>query len=105
MVEPTESEALSEVDRFCDAMISIRAEIAEIESGRADQENNVLMNAPHTAEAVISDDWDRPYSREKAAYPSEAVRRDKFWPAVARVDNVWGDRNLVCSCPPMDADE
>jgi len=105
MVEPTESEALSEVDRFCDAMISIRAEIAEIEVGEADRENNVLRNAPHTAEAVISDNWDRPYSREKAVYPSDAVRRDKFWPAVARVDNAWGDRNLVCTCPPMDAYE
>jgi glycine dehydrogenase len=105
MVEPTESEALVEIDRFCDAMISIRAEIAEIESGRADKENNVLRNAPHTAQAVVSDSWDRPYSREQAAYPCEAVRRDKFWPAVARVDNVWGDRNLVCSCPPMDAYE
>ena len=105
MIEPTESEPLTEVDRFCEAMIAIRAEIAEIESGQADQENNVLRNAPHTAEAVISDSWDRPYSREKAAFPSAATRRDKFWPAVARVDNAWGDRNLVCSCPPMDAYE
>jgi glycine dehydrogenase len=103
MVEPTESESMAELDRFCDAMISIRREIAEVESGEADRENNVLVNAPHTALAVISDNWDRPYPREKAAFPTEAVRRDKFWPAVARVDNAFGDRNLICSCPPMDA--
>ncbi len=103
MVEPTESESLAELDRFCDAMISIREEIAEIESGAADPQNNVLRNAPHTAAAVISDAWDRPYSREKAAFPCDAVRQDKFWPAVARVDNAFGDRNLVCSCPPVEA--
>jgi len=84
-------------------MISIREEIAEIESGKADRVNNLLRNAPHTAEAVVSDSWDRPYSRERAAFPSPATRRDKFWPASARVDNVWGDRNLVCACPPMEA--
>ncbi|MBD3869299.1 MAG: aminomethyl-transferring glycine dehydrogenase [Acidobacteria bacterium] len=103
MVEPTESESMAELDRFCDAMISIRREVAEVESGTAARENNVLVNAPHTALAVISDSWDRPYPREKAAFPTEAVRRDKFWPAVARVDNAFGDRNLVCSCLPMDA--
>ena len=103
MVEPTESESMAELDRFCDAMIAIRGEIAEVESGAADRESNVLVHAPHTAQAVMSDRWDRPYGREKAAFPTDAVRKDKFWPAVARVDNAYGDRNLVCSCPPMDA--
>ncbi len=103
MVEPTESESLTELDRFCEAMISIRKEVDEVESGAVDRHNNVLVNAPHTATAVISDSWDRPYSRERAAFPTAAVRHDKFWPAVARVDNAFGDRNLVCSCPPMDA--
>ena len=102
MVEPTESESLDELDRFCDAMRIIREEIREIEEGRADRENNVLKRAPHTAESVIADDWDRPYSREKAAYPAEWVRRHKFWPAVGRVDNAHGDRNLVCSCAALD---
>jgi glycine dehydrogenase len=98
MIEPTESESLEELDRFCDALIAIHGEIQAIESCQADPQNNLLKNAPHTAEAVISDRWDRPYPREQAAYPAPWTRRQKFWPAVARVDNVYGDRNLVCSC-------
>jgi glycine dehydrogenase len=103
MVEPTESESKAEVDRFCDAMISIHAEIEAVTSGTADRQNNVLKNAPHTAQQVISDKWDRPYSREQAAYPAPWTREYKFWPAVARIDSVYGDRNLMCSCPPMEA--
>lgn len=103
MIEPTESETKAELDRFCEALIAIRAEIAEIEAGQADGQNNVLKNAPHTAEVVISDDWDRPYSREKAAYPAPWTRQAKFWPAVSRINNAYGDRNLVCSCAPLEA--
>jgi len=103
MIEPTESESKAEIDRFCDALLSIRKEIAEIERGEADQENNVLKNAPHTAQSVISSDWDKPYSREKAAYPAPYVVANKFWPSVGRVDNTYGDRNLVCSCLPIEA--
>ena len=103
MVEPTESESKEELDRFCDALISIREEIREIEEGRADRENNLLTNAPHTLEQVISDNWDRPYSRERAAYPSREVRQHKVWPTVGRIDSAYGDRNLVCSCPPIEA--
>ena len=98
MIEPTESESLEELDRFCDALIAIHAEIQAVESGRADPQNNLLKNAPHTAEAVISGPWDRPYAREQAAFPAPWTREHKFWPAVSRVDNVYGDRNLVCSC-------
>jgi glycine dehydrogenase len=105
MVEPTESESKAELDRFCDAMISIHAEIEAVASGKADRQNNVLKNAPHTAQQVISDKWDRPYSREQAAYPALWTREFKFWPAVARIDSVYGDRNLMCSCPPMEAFE
>jgi glycine dehydrogenase len=105
MIEPTESESKAELDRFCDALLSIHDEIVEIASGDADPENNVLKNAPHTEYAILSDNWDRPYSREKAAYPLDFVRDNKFWPAVARVDNAYGDRNLVCSCLPVDAYE
>jgi len=101
MVEPTESEPKSELDKFCNALLSIRDEIKEIESGRADQKNNVLKNAPHTAQVVISDNWQYPYNREKAAYPVEYLRSNKFWPSVSRVDNAYGDRNLVCSCLPV----
>lgn len=101
MVEPTESESKAELDRFCDAMISIRNEIKEIENGEADQKNNVLKNSPHTAQMVISDNWTFPYSREKAAYPIEYTRQYKFWPSVGRVDNAYGDRNLVCTCLPV----
>ncbi|PCJ66443.1 MAG: glycine dehydrogenase (aminomethyl-transferring) [Bacteroidetes bacterium] len=103
MIEPTESESKAELDRFCDALLSIRAEIAEIESGAADRENNVLKNAPHTAASVISSNWNKPYSREKAAYPAEYLLTNKFWSSVGRVDNTYGDRNLVCSCLPLSA--
>ncbi len=101
MIEPTESESKAELDRFCDAMISIRQEIREIEQGRADRTDNVLKNSPHTAEAIASDQWKHPYSREKAAFPTVWTKHAKFWPAVGRIDNPYGDRNLVCSCPPM----
>jgi len=103
MIEPTESESKEELDRFCDAMIAIRQEIREIEEGRADRENNLLSNAPHTLQQVIADGWDRPYPRERAAYPSPAVREHKVWPTVGRIDSAFGDRNLVCTCPPMEA--
>jgi glycine dehydrogenase len=102
MIEPTESEPKAELDRFCDAMISIREEIREIESGAAPRENNLLKNAPHTADVIAASDWKRPYSRERAAFPTEWSRQAKFWPAVGRLNNVLGDRNLVCSCPPME---
>jgi len=102
MIEPTESESKAELDRFCDAMISIHAEIEAVVSGKADRQNNILKNAPHTAQQVIADNWDRPYSREQAAYPAPWTREFKFWPAVARIDSVYGDRNLFCTCPPMD---
>ena len=95
MVEPTESESRAELDRFCNALISIREEIHEIETGAVDRHNNVLKHAPHTAACVINDEWDRPYSREKAAFPAAWVKHAKFWPTTSRVDNVWGDRNLV----------
>ena len=103
MVEPTESESKAELDRFCEAMISIHGEIEAIASGKADRQNNVLKNAPHTAQQVISDKWERPYSREEAAYPAPWTREHKFWPAVSRIDSVYGDRNLICSCPPVTA--
>jgi glycine dehydrogenase len=102
MIEPTESESKAELDRFCDAMIAIHGEIQEVVNGTADKQNNVLKNAPHTARQIARDDWNRPYSREKAVYPAKWLREAKFWPAVARIDNVYGDRNLVCSCPPME---
>ena len=102
MIEPTESESKVELDRFCEAMIAIRAEIAEIASGKADKVNNVLKNSPHTAEMVCKTEWTYPYSREKAAYPMRSVRDSKFWPSVARIDNVYGERNLVCACPPVE---
>ncbi len=101
MVEPTESEPLSELDRFIEAMVSIRHEIAEIENGNADQANNVIKNAPHTAEMVINSDWDRPYSREKAAFPVKSELVDKYFPPVTRIDDAFGDRNLVCTCAPV----
>jgi len=102
MIEPTESESKAEIDRFCDALINIHGEIQEIISGEADRENNVLKHAPHTVQVVTSDHWNRPYSREKAAYPMEVLRSHKFWPYIGRIDNVHGDRNLVCSCAGMD---
>ncbi|MUH00888.1 aminomethyl-transferring glycine dehydrogenase, partial [Scytonema sp. UIC 10036] len=103
MVEPTESESMEELDRFCDALIAIRQEIAEIESGKMDIQDNVLKNAPHTAESLIVGEWKHPYSREQAAYPAPWTREHKFWPSVARIDAAFGDRNFVCSCLPMDA--
>lgn len=103
MVEPTESESKAELDRFCDAMLAIRAEIREIENGQADKANNVLKHAPHTASVSLSDTWDRPYSREKAVFPLPYVRANKFWPAVSRIDSAYGDRNLVCACEPVEA--
>jgi glycine dehydrogenase len=102
MVEPTESEAKDELDRFCDAMLRIYEEIAAIESGKLPKDNNPLKNSPHTAEAVTATDWNRPYSREQAAYPAPWVKHAKFWPSVGRIDNVYGDRNLVCSCVGME---
>ena len=100
MIEPTESEAKGELDRFCDALIEIRREIAEVEEGKADKQDNVLKNAPHTHRLLLGD-WKHPYSKEKAFFPLKGYSNDKYWPPVARVDNVYGDRNLVCTCPPM----
>ena len=101
MVEPTESETKAELDRFCDAMLAIREEIRAIEDGTSDPDNNALKNAPHTVIDLVSD-WDRPYTREQGCFPPGSFRVDKYWPPVNRVDNVFGDRNLVCTCPPMD---
>jgi len=103
MVEPTESESKAELDRFCEAMIAIRKEIKEIEEGKFDKTDNVIKNAPHTCKLVVADNWEKPYSRQKAAYPLNWVRDNKFWPSVARVDNAYGDRNLVCSCAPIES--
>jgi glycine dehydrogenase len=102
MVEPTESESKEELDRFCDALIKIHAEIQAVETGQVDRQNNVLKNAPHTADMLASPDWTRPYTREQACYPDPRLRESKFWPAVGRIDNVHGDRNLVCSCAGME---
>ncbi len=105
MIEPTESEPKEELDRFCDALIEIRKEIREVEEGIADKENNVLKHAPHTAAVITADRWDRPYSRQKAAYPLPHIKEAKFWPSVSRIDNAYGDRNLMCSCLPVEAYE
>jgi glycine dehydrogenase len=102
MIEPTESESRAELDRFCDAMISIRKEISDIESGALNKNDNMLKNAPHTAEEMASDEWAHSYSRIRAAYPVKSLKNNKFWPPVGRVDNTYGDRNLICSCPSMD---
>jgi glycine dehydrogenase len=102
MVEPTESEDQGEIDRFCEAMIQIRSEIEDVMSGLADKRDNVLKNAPHTAAAIAASDWPHPYSREQAAFPLPWVRANKFWPSVGRIDNPYGDRNLFCSCPPVE---
>ena len=102
MIEPTESEPKHELDRFCDAMISIRAEIDAIANGKGDRQNNLLKNAPHTTRQIASEKWEHPYSREQAAFPAPWTREHKFWPSVARIDNVYGDRNLFCSCPPIE---
>ena len=104
MIEPTESEPKAELDRFCDALITIRAEIRAIEEGKADRTDNVLKHAPHTASAVTSDAWNHKYPREQAAFPMDFVREHKFWPHVGRIDNPWGDRNLFCTCPPLKND-
>ncbi len=101
MIEPTESETKAEMDRFIDAMISIRGEIEEIRLKKADSKNNVLKNAPHTAEVATSSEWMYPYSREQAIYPLAFVKNKKFWPSVSRIDNVYGDRNLICTCPDI----
>ncbi|HKP03045.1 MAG TPA: aminomethyl-transferring glycine dehydrogenase [Chthoniobacterales bacterium] len=103
MIEPTESESKPELDRFCDAMISIHAEIDAVVTGKVDKKDNVLKNAPHTAQQVVSDKWEHPYSREQAAYPAPWTREYKFWPAIGRIDSVYGDRNLFCTCPPIEA--
>ncbi len=101
MVEPTESESLKELDRFVEAMVAIRAEVAAIETGQSDPQNNPLKRAPHTQAALTADQWDRPYSRQQAAFPVAGLKTNKLWPAVARIDNAYGDRNLVCSCPSV----
>jgi glycine dehydrogenase len=102
MIEPTESESKAELDRFCEALIAIRGEIRDIEAGVLDKQDNPLKNAPHTADVVVSDSWNRAYSREQAAFPAPWTRERKFWPFVSRVDNAFGDRNLVCACPPIE---
>ena len=103
MIEPTESESKPEIDRFIKAMLDIRQEIAAIENGKMDAENNPLKNSPHTAEMLIKTEWNHPYSRETAAYPAAWIHGNKIWPSVGRVDNVYGDRNLVCACPSIDS--
>jgi glycine dehydrogenase len=103
MIEPTESESLAELDRFCDAMIAIRAEIEQVQQGEWPADDNPLHNAPHTAEDVLADGWSRPYAREVAAYPLPSLRQTKYWSPVSRIDGAYGDRNVVCSCPPLDA--
>ncbi|KAI9101980.1 glycine cleavage system P-protein-domain-containing protein [Phlyctochytrium arcticum] len=105
MIEPTESESLVELDRFCDAMISIRQEIRDVEEGKQPRDNNVLTHAPHPIDHLLGATWDRPYTREQAAYPVPGLRQKKFWPSVGRVDDTYGDRNLICSCPPIEAYE
>ncbi|CAK3072461.1 glycine decarboxylase (fragment) [Vibrio crassostreae] len=102
MVEPTESEDLEELDRFCEAMIAIRHEMAAVKAGEWPLDNNPLVNAPHTQVDLSGAEWDRPYSRELACFPSKATKSSKYWPTVNRVDNVYGDRNLICSCPSID---
>ena len=103
MIEPTESESKKELDRFCDAMIAIKNEIDDVINGKMDAEDNPLKNAPHTAHAIASDEWDHPYSRQKAAYPAPYLKNHKYWPSVGRIDNAYGDRNLMCTCPPVEA--
>tara|TARA_B100000749_G_scaffold28537_1_gene20089 strand:+ start:84349 stop:87279 length:2931 start_codon:yes stop_codon:yes gene_type:complete len=105
MIEPTESESKSELDRFCDSMIQIRSEVQRIENGELPKDNNMLIHAPHTADDMIDEDWERPYSRKEAYYPLGWIRQDKYWPPVNRVDNAFGDKNLMCSCPPLSSYE
>ena len=102
MIEPTESESLDELDRFCDAMIQIRKEIRKVESGEYSVQDNPLINSPHTLEMVSSSTWNFSYSREDAAYPVETLKKVKYWSPVSRVDNVYGDKNLICSCPSIE---
>lgn len=102
MIEPTESENKRELDRFCNAMITIRSEIELIENGEADRDNNLLKNAPHTYEPLLADEWKFPYPKKDAYYPLHEDSNDKYWPPVARIDNLFGDRNLFCSCIPME---
>ena len=101
MIEPTESEPKAELDRFAEALLAIRREIDDVAKGRTDRADNPLKNAPHTAASVVATEWTHPYSREQAAFPTASVRASKFWPSVGRIDNVKGDRQLVCSCPPV----
>ena len=101
MIEPTESESLAELDRFCDAMIAIRGEIAQIEAGQCTAENSVLTHAPYTVDVLTDDHWPFQFSRRDAAYPLETLKVDRYWPPVGRIDNVYGDRNLICSCPSL----
>ena len=103
MIEPTESEDKSELDRFCEAMISIKREIDEVIDGKVKVEESVLKNAPHTIDLIVNEKWDFPYSREQAVYPLDWVRKNKFWPAVRRVNDAYGDRNLVCACEPIES--
>jgi glycine dehydrogenase len=105
MIEPTESESLAEIDRFCDAMIAIKGEVDRVASGEWPVEASPLRHAPHTAEDLLVGDWDRPYPRELGAYPVPSLRRDKYWPPVGRIDGGYGDRNLVCACPPPESFE
>src|SRR5690606_42096103 len=103
MVEPTESESLHELDRFCDAMIQIRDEIRAVEEGKLDRDDNPLVNAPHTATKAMASEWTHAYPRELAVFPLATLRQQKYWPPVARVDNVYGDKNVMCACIPVDA--
>ena len=103
MIEPTESEDKAELDRFCDALIAIYQEIKDIESGKTDKLNNALKNAPHTQAVICANEWDKPYTRQEAAFPLSYVAQNKFWPNVARVNNTHGDRNLICTCEPIES--
>jgi glycine dehydrogenase len=103
MIEPTESEDKAELDRFCDAMLAIREEIRAVEEGKADKQHNILKNAPHTQFVITADEWSFAYSRQQAAYPLEYVKANKFWPSISRVNNTYGDRNLICTCEPVSA--
>jgi glycine dehydrogenase len=105
MIEPTESEDKAELDRFCDAMLSIRDEIRAIEEGRMDRTDNPLKNAPHTQKVICADEWNHKYSRTEAAFPLYYVTHNKFWPAVSRINNTYGDRNLICTCEPVSSYE
>ena len=105
MIEPTESENKAELDRFCDALISIRKEISEVESGAQPREGNVLKMSPHTQRDLLVSEWDRPYTREQAAYPLPLLLEKKFWPTVTRVDDAFGDQNLFCTCGPVEDSE